>query len=618
MTDSKHIIYDEETFPNVFTLAAEHADYPLTWAFQISPWRDDSKAIIEWVNWCRANGYSLVGFNNVGFDYPVLHTLLQTGRATARMLYDKAMAIIGSQDDNRFMHNVKPSDRHVTQIDLFKIWHFDNRARSTSLKVLEFNLRMDNLCDLPFPVGTMLNYEQTQVLKTYNAHDVKATKLFYKESIQAIQFRQELSTRYGRDFMNHSDVKIGADIFQHELEKAGVQCYVYGLDGRQPKQTKRERIYLNECIPNYVRFERPEFQRIHKWMRDQIITETKGVFTDVKATINGLEYVFGTGGIHASVENETFVANDEWMVYDIDVAGMYPSIAIANGYYPEHLGKQFVEVYKQIVAERAKYKKGTSENAAYKLAGNGAYGKSNDKFSIFFDPQFTMKVTITGQLSLAMLVENLLNIAGLRIIQSNTDGVTMWVRRADKPRADAICAAWESMTGLVLEYAEYTKFIVADVNSYIGVYADKSKGVKRIGRYEYKMEWHQNHGALVIAKVAEQVLVYGKQLRETLESWPDKFDFMLRVKVTKGSELVTVVDGADMRLEKTQRYYVAKGGTPLFKIMPPLAKKPGVYRRIGVESGWGVCPCNSMVDAVLPVDYSYYEAEIDKLILGVM
>ncbi|MEG8007479.1 hypothetical protein U2444_14875, partial [Listeria monocytogenes] len=80
---------------------------------------------------------------------------------------------------------------HVPQIDLFKIWHFDNRARSTSLKVLEFKLRMDNLCDLPFPVGTMLNYEQTQVLKTYNAHDVKATKLFYKESIQAIQFRQE-------------------------------------------------------------------------------------------------------------------------------------------------------------------------------------------------------------------------------------------------------------------------------------------------------------------------------------------------------------------------------------------------------------------------------------------
>ena len=142
--------------------------------------------------------------------------------------------------------------------------------------------------------------------------------------------------------------------------------------------------------------------------------------------------------------------------------------------------------------------------------------------------------------------------------------------------------------------------------------------VKRKGAYEYEQEWHQNHGALVIAKVTEQVLVYGKPLRETLEAWPDIMDFMLRVKVTKGSELITVVEGADMLLERTQRYYVAKGGTPLFKIMPPLAKKPGVYRRIGVESGWGVCPCNSMTDATLPIDYGYYQLEIEKLCLGVM
>lgn len=142
--------------------------------------------------------------------------------------------------------------------------------------------------------------------------------------------------------------------------------------------------------------------------------------------------------------------------------------------------------------------------------------------------------------------------------------------------------------------------------------------IKRKGAYEYDMEWHQNHGALVIAKVTEKVLVEDAPIRETLESWPDKMDFMLRVKVTRGSKLVTVVDGADVPLENTQRYFVAKGGTPLFKIMPPLAKKPGVYRRIGVESGWGVCPCNNIADAVLPVDYGWYQQEIEKLCLGVM
>ena len=77
------------------------------------------------------------------------------------------------------MHLVKPSDRFVTQIDLFKIHHFDNKARATSLKVLEFNMRSDSIEDLPFRVGTVLTREQVEVLKKYNQHDVSMTKAFY-------------------------------------------------------------------------------------------------------------------------------------------------------------------------------------------------------------------------------------------------------------------------------------------------------------------------------------------------------------------------------------------------------------------------------------------------------
>lgn len=50
--------------------------------------------------------------------------------------------------------------------------------------------------------------------------------------------------------------------------------------------------------------------------------------------------------------------------------------------------------------------------------------------------------------------------------------------------------------------------------------------------------------------------------------------------------------------------------------MPPLAKKPGVWRRIGVESGWTVCPCNHVRDAVLPINFTYYVNEVEKLVLG--
>jgi hypothetical protein len=51
--------------------------------------------------------------------------------------------------------------------------------------------------------------------------------------------------------------------------------------------------------------------------------------------------------------------------------------------------------------------------------------------------------------------------------------------------------------------------------------------------------------------------------------------------------------------------------------MPPLAKKPGEWRKIGVESGWGVQPCNDIRDAgKLPVDFDYYVREVEKLCLS--
>lgn len=609
------IIYDIETYPNVFTLAAEHADYPLKWSFEISPWRNDGLAVFQWLQWLSARGAQMVGFNNVGFDYPVIHVLARmNGHETAERLYAKAMQIIGSQDGNRFEHMVYAKDRVVSQIDLFKIHHFDNKAKSTSLKALEFNMRMDNVEDLPFPVGTVLNPEQIKVLRQYNGHDVTATKRFYHETLPMIEFREKLSAKYGRDFLNYNDTKIGAEIFQIALESAGVECYSYGPGGRQPKQTKRDSIALHECFPGYIHFYSMDFDRVFQWLRNQTITKTKGVFKDLKANVRGLDYVFGTGGLHASVDHQHFVADETMMIADIDVAGMYPAIAIANGYYPEHLGPTFVEVYKQVRDQRASHKKGTPENAALKLAGNGVYGKSNDQFSIFFDPKFTMKVTLTGQLSIAMLADRLCQVPGLTVIQCNTDGITAYLPRTRKAEFDSICRWWESLTRLTLEEVEYSRMFVADVNSYI---AEKLNGeVKRKGRYEWDQEWHQNDSCLVVPKVAEKHLLEGVPIAETVRNWPDIWDFLSRVKVPRSSKLHGVFPHGEYQLQNMTRYYVTHGGCELVKIMPPLAKKPGVWRRIGVESGWTVCPCNDIKQAVMPINFDYYIREVEKLVLA--
>ena len=528
MTD---YIYDLETYPNVFLMTAMHSECPwLTWCFEISDWQDDSFEIVKWVRERAEARDRMVGFNNVGFDYPILHMLCRMGVADAGTLYQKAQAIIEAQDrDDRWVHEVKPSDRLVEQIDLYRIHHFDNVARATSLKVLEFNMRADSIADLPFPVGTVLSRDQVPVLREYNRKDVEATQVFYLETLPMIRFREDLTRKYDRDFMNHNDTKIGKDYFVMQLEAAGVQCYDYSpYKGRTPRQTKRPTIALRDAILPSISFERTEFRRILEWFSAQTITETKNVFKDLVATVDEFDFVFGLGGIHGSVEKQTVVSDDEYVIIDLDVSSYYPNLAIQNRLYPKHLGEKFCDIYQALYEQRKSHKKGTAESAMLKLALNGVYGDSNNKFSVFYDPLFTMSITLNGQLLLCNLAESLMQIPGLQMLQCNTDGLTVRVPRSMMVYVQYGCATWESNTGLRLESVEYSKMFIADVNNYIAVKLDGT--TKRKGRYEYDLEWHQNHSALVVPKVAEKVLVEGAPIRETLEQWPDIMDFMIRVR----------------------------------------------------------------------------------------
>ncbi len=612
---SNDFIYDIETYPNIFTLAVEQADTPFKWAFEISQWRNDSKEIIEFLTYLRDNNARMVGFNNLGFDYPVLHMLIKMGHATADILYQKAMSIIQSQDSDKFTHMVYQSDRFVEQVDLFKIHHFDNKARSTSLKVLEFNMRSDTVEDLPIRVGTMVKESERNLIKQYNAHDVQQTKKFYTYSRDMINFREKLNTLYpGKDWINFNDTKIGKEFFTLKLEEAGVSCYDYGAMGRTPRQTKRPTIALKDAILPSIQFEHPELTRVLNWLKSQVITETKGVFEDVTCTVNGFTFVFGLGGVHGSVENTIVESDDEFVIIDLDVSSYYPNLAIVNEFHPQHLGKTFCTIYKNLYEQRKSYPKGSAENAMLKLALNGVYGDSNNPFSVFYDPLFTMSITLNGQLLLCELAELIMEWTDAELTQCNTDGLTVKIKRSEVDQLEKVRHEWEVATGLQLEEAIYSRMIIRDCNNYVGVYTNGK--VKRKGAYEHDLEWHQNHSALVVPKVAEQVLVHGAPIRSSVEVHPDIMDFMLRAKVPRSGRLTIEKDGEHQQIQNITRYYVAKGGGHLFKWLPPLKGKTE-WRKFAVESGWGVQVCNDISDAgELPVDFDYYVNEIEKLTLS--
>lgn len=715
------VIYDIETYPNIFTACFADVTTRTMKVFEISDRKDQRSELLQYLRNLYITKAKLVGFNNVGFDYPVIHKILKNQDISVDDIYEYAMKVIKA--DTVWEHVVKSKDVLIPQVDLFKIHHFDNIARATSLKMIEYNSRSPNIEDLPFPVGMELNDEQKDVLIKYNMHDVKETFKFYLESSTQIEFREVLTKNYGMDMTNFNDTKIGKEYFQMELEKNGVACYA----GGKVRQTKRPFINLSECIFDYVEFERPEFTAILEWFKRQRISETKGVFSDImehdlgdvaqyakmvtkklklkgkptdkeieelkkdkplcwieevqlkakypkylgggfkfsyyvcwniaealNVVIDGLTYVFGVGGIHASVESQVVEATEGYSLIDWDVASYYPNLAIKNRIYPEHLSEQFCDIYEYMYDLRKEYKKKGMdlEQGMLKLALNGTYGASNDKYSPFYDPKFTMMITINGQLSLCMAVEKMLKYENVQIVQCNTDGFTLKLKDEDVEDSCEVVRNWENITKLELERNDYSKMVIRDVNNYVAVYTDGK--LKNKGAYEWKnLPHNKNQSGLVIKMAAEAYLMRGEDPEEFIRKHDDKFDFMLRTKVPRSSKLVLVKNGEDVQVQNICRYYISTKGFEMIKVMPPTTptkteqvwcndelmdeviissktdiakyKKKGYIltndvetpcpdRRFNIESGWKVKVTNDVNNFDWDIDYDYYIERTWKLI----
>lgn len=645
--------YDCETLVNCFTLTLTHIGTGHRWIYEISDFHNDAFDLVRMIRLLGVTKARMVGFNNVSYDYPLIHFIVSVfekqGFITPAQIYAKSQELIRSSwdDGNKFGSIIWDRDRIVEQLDLYLIHHMDNQAKKTSLKALQFNMRSASIQDIPFDHATAIgNDDIWNTVIPYNAHDVDETNRFYRHSLPMIIFREELTAKLGKNFTNHNDTKIGKDFFIMQLEKArpGITTRVSedtDFDGnvisrkKVPNQTFRRNIPLATVIFPYISFVNPEFARVLDYLKSATITNTKSApeLDGVTASINGFDFIFGLGGIHGSVKNATVRSSETHEIVDIDVKSFYPNIAIANRCYPEHLGAMFCDIYADLYKQRSQYPKASAENAMLKLALNGVYGDSNNPYSPFYDSKYTMTITVNGQLLLCKLAESLLSFPEFEIIQINTDGMTMRIPRTMRPYLDKVCKDWEAWTLLELEYANYSTMLIRDVNNYIAVGTD-GKTKKRKGAYQWDTSqpnnvsisrtWSQDWSALIVPYAAEQVLVHGKNLTDVLNNHADPFDFMLRAKVDRSSRLVAhhaATSGIpwepyDEPLQRITRYHVATRGPNLFKIMPPLKSKPGSSeRRFAIQKGWSVKVCQRAADFDWSIlNRAYYAQETEKLL----
>ena len=278
-------VYDIETYKSCFSFVAANPHNKKMYVFEISDRKDDSKRLRSFLTKLYKEKATMVGFNNVGFDFPVVVKFLETPDITSDELHEYANDIIQSQnsEDDKFKYRLPKSKEWIRQVDLYLINHFNNKARATSLKMIEFNMRSDTIEDLPYAPDQMLNHDQIGEIIEYNKHDVMKTLEFYNECLSAVKFRDELTKKMGIDVTNFDDTKIGKQFFVQELEKKDSEiCYRKVNGQRIVKQSKRDKINLGEVIFDYVQFNRPEFKAVKDWLASQTIKETKGIFSDIE------------------------------------------------------------------------------------------------------------------------------------------------------------------------------------------------------------------------------------------------------------------------------------------------------------------------------------------------
>lgn len=572
------IVYDTETYPNCFLLGVVDLYSGAQYMFELSEYRDDSAAMFDFLNAVIYYKADMIGFNNLNFDYPVLHELLsKPSLASFKLAYEKAQSIIRARD--RWGHQIWANNRYARQIDLYRLNHFDNFAKQTSLKELQFTMRARTIEDLPIPPGTILTREQVEITKSYCLHDCDETKRFAAFCEPDIAFRRTLIEEFGDDALNWSEIKIGSEFLIADIGKR--YCYEYDANKkRQPRRTERDAIPVAEIVLPYVSFSLPETKALFEEMKAKVITDTKAAFK-ASCEINGFKFDFGTGGVHGSQRNHAFHADDEYAIMDVDVTSLYPHLMTVNKMHPEHLGERFTNRLERMVEQRRALAKDDPKRRALKYAVISPYGNSNNIWSPFYDPRLTMQVTINGQLSLLMLAEWLTQVPTLELIQINTDGLTFRCRRTEMDIALDRCRAWEGLTKLPLEYNPYKSFFCRDVNNYLAVGEDGK--IKRKGAYDYPEKWedyngwwHRNYSALVVPKAAEAELLGSYTVEQFLATHTDPFDFMLRAKCPRASQLI--YDGKEQ--QRITRYYASTDGLQLTKESPPVeGANPGDYKR---------------------------------------
>lgn len=383
------VVYDIETIKNFFlyldvdyTTREEHI-------FKIGLSHNDLASLVAHLK-TKPNQ---VGFNNLAFDSQVTQFILQNasywlhhnynGIEINEEIYKYSQKTIEKSNAGGWADY--PSWKlSCKQLDLFKIWHFDNMAKLTSLKWVQYSIDWPDLQDMPMKhydditedqIEDVIRYCRNDVMSTLAFFDITMgrTKLEFYKGKDKIQLRKDIKAKTGIDCLNMNDVKMGDEMNKDSYMK------LTGADKQDLKERRspRDPFKFGDCIPSYVAFKTPELIAFHNKVKDIMVA---GEMQTQTVKYCGTTYTIAKGGIHSKDKPRIIKPASYQLLIDADIASQYPRAIIKRRLYPRHLGPEWLVVYEGNSDERLNAKhqfKLTKDNSfksideLFKLALNG-------------------------------------------------------------------------------------------------------------------------------------------------------------------------------------------------------------------------------------------------------
>ncbi|HNC89635.1 MAG TPA: hypothetical protein PL000_11830 [Anaerolineales bacterium] len=347
-----------------------------------------------------------------------------------------------------------------------------------NLKTYSARLHYPNIVDLPFHHDQDLTNEECRVLEKYCMNDLGVTASLFQLLRPRIELRERMGETYGMDLRSKSDAQIGEAVLK---KLAGIR-----KSDNFPSK-------VQYVAPLIVKPKHPDLINLVYLLEQEVFAINPANGSPIEPEWmkqpfpfrNGV-YKIGLGGLHSQHDIDVcYEADDEWMISDIDAASYYPSIILKCGIVPKlggNKGELFLAAYEEIYHQRLAAKSNGDKTVAdsLKIVLNGSFGKLGSRFCSFYSPDLLLAVTITGQLNLLCLIDDLAKQRGIEVISANTDGIMVRYKKTMRDKMLKTVAAQGKRTGFEYEETQYSRVAIKDVNNYIAIKLDgkiKAKGL---------------------------------------------------------------------------------------------------------------------------------------------